>query len=172
MSAFTSGVVYNLSPYWLPQVLHASAFTWGVVAAFWGFGAISAAYGLSFARDFRYKGRIFLLGMLGGSVLLIAWAGTTSIVAFGVIQFFMGGLLNLGFVTAAAIIQNHVPNEVRGRLISLLWLNPAFMMLNGLLIGAYAEGVGATTAALSIGLALTCVMLIAVVSLPRLRNLH
>jgi len=172
VSAFASGAVYNLSPYWLPEVLDASAFEWGAVGAAWGFGAITAAYGLSLARDFRHKGLIFLGGMLGGSAMLIAWGGTRDLVTFGVIQFFMGGLLNLGFISASAIIQNHVPNEVRGRLMSLLWLNPAFMMANGVFIGAFAEAAGAITATFTIGIALTGAVAVAALTLPRLRNVH
>jgi MFS family permease len=172
VSGFISGAVYNLSPYWLPEILHASPFTWGAVAAVWGLGAIAVAYGLSLPRDFRNKGWIFLIGALGGSALLIAWAAAKSIVLFAVIQLFMGGLLNAMMISASAIIQTRVPNEVRGRLMSLLWLNPAFMMLNGIFIGGLAEGVGATTAALGIGIALTAAVAMAVLALPRLRHVH
>ncbi len=172
VSAFANGVVYNLSPYWLPEVLHASAFTWGLTAAVWGFGAIGVAYGLSFRGDYRNKGWLFLAGSLGGSSLLIAWALVRDPVLFGVIQFFMGGLLNATVVAGAAIIQTRAPNEVRGRLMSLFWLNPAFMMLNGLFIGGLAEAVGAETAALGIGIGLTAALAAAVLALPRLRHVH
>lgn len=172
VSAFANGMVYNLSPYWLPEVLHASAFTWGLTSAVWGVGAISVAYGLSFRGDYRNKGWVFLMGALCGSALLVAWALARDPVLFSVIQFFMGGLLNATVVAGAAIIQTRAPNEVRGRLMSLFWLNPAFMMLNGLFIGGLAESVGAETAALAIGLALTAALAAAALALPRLRHVH
>ena len=171
-SAFAIGVIYHLSPYWIPRILHADPFTWGVLATFWGLGTIASAYGLSFARDFRYKGWIFLLGMTGGSGLLIAWGLTRSLVWFSVTQFFMAALFNAAIIAAAAIIQNTAPNEVRGRLMSLLSLNPAFMMMNGIVIGGIAQGIGATTAVVLIGIALTVAMAGALVALPRLRGVH
>jgi MFS family permease len=172
VSAFVNGVVYNLSPYWLPEVLHASPFTWGLVASVWGLGAISVAYGLSLPRDFRHKGLIFLGGSLAGSALLIAWAATRSIVTFGVIQLFMGALLNATIIAGATIIQTRVPNEARGRLMALFWLNPACMMMSGVLIGALAEGLGATPAALATGIGMTAAMSAAWVALPGLRRVH
>ncbi|MBI2912365.1 MAG: MFS transporter [Chloroflexi bacterium] len=172
VSAFAMGAIYNLSPYWVPRVLHGSPFQWGVVGAFWGLGYIVSGYGLSFARDFRYKGWIFLLGMFGSSLLLIAWGATRSLVWFSVVQFFMAATFNAAMIAAAAVIQNVAPNEVRGRLMSLLSLNPAFMMMNGIFIGAIAQGIGATTAVLVIGVALAGATGTAVVALPRLRQVH
>lgn len=171
-SAFPLGVIYNLSPYWIPRILHADPFTWGVLATSWGLGTIASAYGLSFARDFRYKGWIFLLGMTEASALLIAWGVTRSLVWFSVSQFFLAALFNSAMIAAAAIVQNIAPNEVRGRLMSLLSLNPAFMMMNGIVIGAIAQGIGAETAVVLIGIALTAAMGGALVALPRLRGVH
>ncbi len=55
---------------------------------------------------------------------------------------------------------------------SLLSLNPAFMMMSGIFIGAIAQDIGATTTVLVTGVALAGATGTAVLALPRLRQVH
>jgi MFS family permease len=146
VSAIGVAVLINLSPYWILRVLDVSPTTWGVLAAIWGIGAVLTSYSLSARGNFGSKGLLFLGASMTFSVLFVAWGLVRDPVVFAVVQFFMAVCISTQFVTGGAIIQNLVPDHLRGRILSLYGLNQAIALAMGIVVGAFAEAVGATTA--------------------------
>jgi hypothetical protein len=74
-------------------------------------------------------------------------------------------------VTATAIVQSAVPNEVRGRVMSLFMINGAVAQLNAVTLGAVADGVGIEL--LLPGATLLCsgILVVLALSVPTLRRL-
>ncbi|MDO8614258.1 MAG: MFS transporter [Dehalococcoidia bacterium] len=173
ISSLSMSVIINLSPFWILRVLDVGPATWGLLAAVWGVGSVLTSYTLSGRGDFRHKGRMFLVSSLLFSGLFVLWGLVRSPVWFGTIQFFMAICMTTNFVTASAIIQNLVPDEVRGRVVSLFGLNQAIALTTGIAIGAVAEVGGATTVVPLLGVTQIALLSgLAVFTLPRLRHVH
>ena len=170
LSASAMSVIINLSPYWILRVLDASPTTWGLLAAIWGTGAVITSYTLSGMGSFGNKGKMFLGSALVFSALFVVWGLTRSPVWFSVTQFFMAVCMSANFVSAGAIIQTLVPDEIRGRVLSLFGLNQAIALTTGIVVGSLAELAGATTVVPVIAVGLVGVLACCAVALPRLRN--
>jgi predicted MFS family arabinose efflux permease len=170
VSGFGVATIMTLSPYWMFRVMGISATTWGVVAAMWGGGSVATAYFLSGFSRWGQRRSVFLGSALLFSGMVIAWGVTRSLVGLGVVEFFMGVSFSALLVSGAAIIQILVPDELRGRVMSLFSLNQALSLANGITVGAIAQAVGVTTAWPLIGIGLTAAMACSIVALPVLRR--
>jgi MFS family permease len=170
ISAVAMSVLINLSPYWILRVLDVSPTTWGLLAAIWGMGAVSASFFLSTRGSFGSKGRLFLGACLTFSVLFVVWSFVRSPVVFAVVQFFMAICVSTQFVTGGAIIQTVVDDRLRGRVLSLFGLNQAIALTTGIVVGAVAEAAGATTAVPIMGCVLVVVVAYAAFTLRDLRE--
>ncbi len=171
LSALGLSTVANLTPNWMFRVMDVSPTTWGLLATTWGVGSLVAAYGFSaYLRQSGLSGRLFLGAALVFSVMLIVWGLNRSVPGLGVVEFIMGGSYSVVLITGAAIIQTQVPDEIRGRVMSLFNLNQAVSMVNGITVGGFAQGVGITTAWPLLGIALTVAVIAGAIALPRLRQ--
>jgi MFS family permease len=171
VSAVAMSVLINLSPYWILRVLDVSPTTWGVLASIWGSGAVLASYFLSTRGSFGSKGKLFLGACFTFSVLFVIWSLVRDPVVFAVVQFFMAVCVSTQFVTGGTIIQNVVHDHIRGRVLSLFGLNQAIALTTGIIVGAIAEVVGATTSVPIMGVVLVVVVGYAVVTLRDLREI-
>jgi MFS family permease len=172
ISALSMAVIINLSPYWILRVLDVSPTTWGLLAAVWGIGAVMTSYFLSTRGDFRHKGTLFVGSALVFSALFVIWSLVRSPFWFGFTQFFMAICMSSNFVSGGAIIQNAVPDEVRGRVLSLFGLNQAIALTAGIIAGSVAEAGGAETVVPLLAGVQLCGIGFAALALPRLREVH
>ncbi len=171
LSAVGLSTVANLTPNWMFSVMDVSPTTWGLLATMWGVGSLVAAYGiLAYLRQSRLSGRVFLGASLFFSVMLIVWGLNRSVLGLGVVQFTMGGSYSVVLIIGAAIIQTQVPDEIRGRVMSVFNLGQALSMINGITVGGFAQGVGITTAWPLLGIVLTVAVIAGAIALPRLRQ--
>jgi MFS family permease len=169
VSAIGLSVIINLSPYWILRVLDVSPTTWGVLAAIWGTGAVLTSYFLSARGNFGSKGMLFLGACFTFSLLFVVWGLVRDPAVFALTQFFMAICVSTQFVTGGAIIQNLVPDHIRGRILSLFGLNQAIALTTGIVVGAIAEAAGATTAVPIMGVVLVAVIGFAAFALRELR---
>ena len=171
LSAVGLSTVANLTPNWMFRVMDVSPTTWGLLATMWGVGSLVTAYGFSaYLRQSGLSGRVFLGASLLFSVFLIVWGLNRSVLGLGVVEFAMGSSYAIVLIVGAAIIQTQVPDEIRGRVMSLFNLNQAISMVNGITVGAFAQEVGITTAWPLLGIILTVAVIVLAVALPRLRQ--
>jgi MFS family permease len=169
VSAIGTSVLINLSPYWILRVLDVTPTTWGLLAAIWGAGAVTTSYILSARGNFGSKGKLFLASSFTFSLLFLVWGVVRDPVVFAVTQFFMAVCISSQFVTGGAIIQALAPDHLRGRILSLFSLNQAIALSTGILVGAFAEAVGATTAVPILGIVLIVAISYAAFTLRDLR---
>jgi MFS family permease len=170
VSAIAMSVLINLSPYWILRVLDVTPTTWGVLAAIWGTGSVITSYTLSARGNFGSKGKLFLSASLGFSMLFVVWGLVRDPAVFALTQFFMAVCISTQFVTGGAIIQNRVPDHLRGRVLSLYGLNQAIALSTGIVVGAIAQAVGATTAVPILGVILVAAIGYAALTLRDLRE--
>jgi MFS family permease len=146
VAAFVSlfGLVYmTLLPAWAVTVLGGDARTNGWLQAARGFGALLGALMVAALGRFRFKGKLLTLGMFVFPVLLLAFAEVRWLPLSLLLLVGTGWGFMILFNMANTLVQTLVPDELRGRVVSVyilgfFGLNP----LGGLLAGGVAELIG------------------------------
>ncbi len=135
--ASTFGIGFaTLLPAWAVSILHGDAATNGFLQSARGLGSLVGALMIAALGRFNYKGRLLTLGSFVFPVMLLF---------FGIMQTLPLALLTLmgvgwGFMVALnlanALVQTHVPDQLRGRVMGLYSLAFQGMMP----VGALAAG--------------------------------
>ncbi|MEC9280910.1 MAG: MFS transporter [Chloroflexota bacterium] len=108
-----------------------------------GLGSLLGSLIVASLGDFRHKARLMVGSLLLLFVVLTLFAWSPWYWASWVLFFFVGVTsLGLFWTLATTLVQLNVPNEVRGRVMSVLQLAPAVHFLSGLLLAVGAEAVG------------------------------
>jgi len=130
----------TLLPAWAVEVLHGGPDTNGFLQSARGIGSLVGALMIASLGRFRFKGKLLTLGSLVFPILLlvfamVSWVPLALLVLVGVGWGFMV-MLNL----ANALVQTHVSDELRGRVMAVYSLGFLGMMpVGALLAGWVAE---------------------------------
>jgi predicted MFS family arabinose efflux permease len=131
--------VANLGPTWVTTVVGVPIKNVGYVVMWWGLGALVAA--LALARFSSIERRGALIG--GGAVLFalsfVVFVADHTELNVAVGNFGIGVGMTVATVSSTILIQQLVPNEVRGRLMSIFQLNMGFAQLMTLPIAALGQ---------------------------------
>jgi MFS family permease len=139
VSVFGMGYT-TLLPAWAVSILGGDSMTNGFLQSARGVGSLLGALMIASLGRFRFKGRLLTLGSLVFPVLLaifavVRWLPLALLVLVGVGWGFM-----ILFNMANALVQTHVSDELRGRVMSIYTLGFFGMMpVGALLAGAMAE---------------------------------
>jgi MFS family permease len=138
-SLFGLGYV-TLLPAWAVNVLHGDSTTNGFLQSARGVGALIGALMIASMGHFKFKGQVLTLGSFIFPILLLAfavvrWVPLSLLLLVGVGWSFMM-VLNV----ANALVQSYVPDNLRGRVMSIYNLGFMGMMpVGALLIGPLAS---------------------------------
>ncbi len=134
--------VANLGPTWITTVVGVSTRNIGLVMVTWGIGGLVASLVLSRYSVFGHKGAAFVIAALGfaASFLLFSFGRTMLVPAIA--NFGLGVSMATSQVTSGTLIQHLVPNEVRGRVMSLLQLNMGLAQVATFPIAALGQWIG------------------------------
>ena len=132
-------------PPFVQDVLHGDATTYGFLMAATGIGSIISALGIAFSG--RTMPLIIGLGAatLGAALLLLASTGS---MALAVVAMFVAGVGSIAMAaTANTLVQLTVPDQLRGRVMSVYTtVFAGSTPFGGLITGALASGFGAAFA--------------------------
>ena len=141
------GMGFNaLFPDWAVVVLGGDATTNGWLQSARGVGSLSGALLIASLGRFKFKGKLLTIGSLVFPVALILFAQVRAL-PLSLLTLFIAGwgymsLFNMGNV----LIQTHVDDELRGRVMSVYALAfGGLMPLGALLAGTLADQVGSPT---------------------------
>ncbi len=129
----------NLGPTWITTVVGVEIRTMGYVVMAWGLGALLAAVALMVFPNIERRGRLIALGALlycGSFVVFVAHPSVWNAVLGNL---GIGAGMTLAMVNSTILIQQLVPNEVRGRIMSIFQLNMGFAQLMTLPIAVAAQ---------------------------------
>jgi MFS family permease len=153
----------TLMPAWATEILGGDAKTNGWLQSARGVGALVAALTIASLGRFRFKGKLLTLGtfLFPGLVLAFAWARSLPL---SLLLLVGGGFgLILIFNLCNALVQEQVPDALRGRVMAIYSL--AFFGLlpvGGLIAGLLAEAVGPVwTVTVTASVTLACAALMA-----------
>jgi MFS family permease len=135
-------------------VLHTDAAGYGGLSAFLGFGSLIGALSTAYTRQVTL--RRLIVGALVFSILLGAVAISTNFVLSGALLVTLGFAGILFSTSANTLLQLAVPDELRGRVLSLyMLLFAGSTPIGGLLIGSLSNVIGvAETLVICAGLCL------------------
>jgi predicted MFS family arabinose efflux permease len=160
----------QLLPAFARDVLDEGSLGLGLLMSAPGAGTLLGAAVIAILSDVRRKGVVFFAAMLVFSAILVVFASNRSFaLALGLL--FLSGIASLVFSTMlTTMLQLHVTNEMRGRVMSLVTVTmQGFAPFGALLTGALATRIGIAEA---VALSAVVVGVAAVVAAARARSVR
>jgi len=161
-----------LMPVFADNVLRVGVKGLGILMSSTGLGALAGALALARLGDFKYKGRLLVYSVFSFSLLLILFSLSKNYILAISSLIFIGCSSVIAISLINTLLQAKVPDEFRGRVMSLFMITFAGIMPFGNLIaGGLAQSLG-VSAALSL-CGLFCLVLFTLINLlfPGLRRL-
>lgn len=168
------GLGYStLFPDWAVVVLGGDATTNGWLLSARGAGSLIGALMIASLGRFKFKGRLLTTGSFVFPLALILFALIRSLPLSLLVLMIVGWGFMVFFNTANILVQTHVEDEFRGRVMGVYTLNfGGFSPVGALFAGAVAAGVGAPVTVIA-GAAITLAFAALVWwMVPRLRALE
>jgi MFS family permease len=163
----------TLMPVFQKDVLHVGPEGLGMLMAAPGLGAVFAVLTLASISNRMKRQGLMLVGstiMLGLSLIL--FSQTTSFV-FALLVLVIAGAFQMVFLASTStMLQLIVPDELRGRVMSLYMLDRGLMPAGALFAGIVAHLVGASLAVTSMGVIVVLLTLIVAWRVPHIRTLE
>jgi MFS family permease len=172
VSLFGLGFI-TLMPAWSVDVLKGDATTNGYLFSARGFGALSGALMVASLGRIKYKGRLMTLGSFVMPLVLILFSTTRwlpfSMLALAGVGWGFMVMLNM----SNSLVQTHIPDELRGRVMGMYTLTFFGLMPVGSLInGALAARIGAPQTVLINGIVMLLFSAGVFLRLPAMRSLE
>jgi MFS family permease len=131
---------FTLLPAWAVTVLQGDATTNGILQSARGLGALAGALFIASLGRFRFKGKILTLGAFTFPLFLIIFSFIRILPLSLLVLICVGTSMMFVFNMANSIIQFIVPDELRGRVMSIYSLSFfGLMPIGSLLVGVIAE---------------------------------
>ena len=140
--------------------------TLGVLLGSLGVGALIGSVVVVTFSGFPHKGKVLFTAILAYGLLLIGLSFTHSVLAAGAVLAFIGFFQALYMATNQMTVQLIVPDELRGRVVSLRMMTFGLSPLGLLPLSVVAQSVG-TPVAMVLGGALTLAVALAVLAWAR-----
>ncbi len=171
MSALGMAIYQGLIVKWAGEVLHLEPGQYGILASVWGIGTLVVAYALALTGSIPHKGTIFIFAAIGFGLSFVLFGLVRWLPLAGFAYLINGASWTAASITGMAMVQSVVPNEMRGRVMSLYTINSSAAQLNAISLGAIASVVGMEV--LLPGTTAMCAGLVIVLALtvPTLRHL-
>ncbi|MFC1968733.1 MFS transporter [Chloroflexota bacterium] len=158
----------------LPQfadILHVGATGYGLLMAAFGLGAFLGLIGVASLDDYKRKGMLlFVLGCILG-LALIGFSVSPWLLLSLLFLVIAGGMAQTFTAVNATLIQRTIPDEVRGRVMSLREVAFGLGPSGGLLFGVMAEYSGVSYTVGLMGIICFAIPLALAFLLPKVRGL-
>ncbi|HBY97995.1 MAG: MFS transporter [Ardenticatenaceae bacterium] len=167
------GLPYStLMPAFADRALHTGVQGYGALLMASGIGALISAFSLASLSSLRHKGKLLTVGDLIFPVMLVAFSLTRSMpLALGLLVL-VGGFLVMRATISNILLQTTVPDELRGRVMSVYTMMFLGMTPFGSFqAGVVAEHFGAPAAILIGGLIVWSAAVFIFIRFPRVRRL-
>ncbi len=161
--------VANLGPTWVTTVVGVSYRHFGLVAIFWGGSAFITS--MLMTRFASYGGKGLLLA---GAAVVFATGfcvfSTGTLVGAVIGNALLGAGMATAQIAAAALVQHIAPNEVRGRMMSILWLNMAVAQVMTFPIAVVGQASSLRLLFPLLAVFLTALVIVVVATRPQVRR--
>ena len=162
----------SFAPVFATDILHINATGYGFFQAAPGLGALIALVTLAMLTHYRNKSALFIGSGIIMGLALIAFALSTGI-PVSLVMVVIFGAMQMGFVSInTALIQGAIPDEVRGRVMSIREVTFGLGPAGAIIFGAIAEYTGAPVSVSLLGGFCFLVALLPLFAYRRLRKLE
>jgi len=132
----------SLMPAFAKGVLHTGPEGFGLLLAISASGAVVTSILLGWGKYPFTKGRLFVGCIIGFGVGLIL-VSFSNVYLFALFFMFFVGMASQGYrIIERAIIQESIPDHIRGRILSIVMMDSGFIPLGNLLSGFLGEKIG------------------------------
>jgi len=133
----------QLMPAMQQDVLHVGAGGLGTLMAFSGLGALIGALVVAKLSEFKYRGLLLIASIAGMSIALVGFALSRVFVVSLLLLVVIGCGTTITMSITNTMIQLGVPNELRGRVMSMYtMIMMGSMPLGAAVLGSLATGIG------------------------------
>jgi MFS family permease len=161
----------SLLPIFADEVLHISNEGYGFMVALSGVGALAGALTVASLPDVPRKGRIMLGVMAGFGVMLILF-GLSGWVVLSLVLLLGVGCGSTSYIAINnTLLQSNSTDEMRGRVMSVFFLNRGLVPLGTMLAGISARFVGAPLTVVGMGVVVVILALVITARVPALTTL-
>jgi MFS family permease len=162
----------TLLPAWAVSILGGDSTTFGLLQSSRGIGALLGALMVATMVARRVRGKLMLVGSLTFPALLVTFALIPWLPVSLVLLVGVGWGMMMLFNTANALVQDLVPDHLRGRIMSFYSLTFfGFMPLGALLAGILAQALGSPITIIASALVSLLFNGLIIAIIPRLRRL-
>jgi MFS family permease len=161
-----------LMPVFARDVLNVGSQGFGFLQSAGGLGALLGVLAVAYFSHSGGKGRQVIGGAIIFGLLLIIFALSKSYSLSLILACALGIASQFYITMINAILQVNLPDQLRGRVMSIYGLTWDLMPLGGLIAGAIAEYAGAPTAVVAGGAFVAVVALGVAIFLPNMRRLE
>ena len=162
----------TLLPVFAKEVLQVGPTGLGVMTAGRQAGGMLGLWALAALGTTRKKGLFMFVTAIGFGIGLMAFSLSVNIYTFLIVLLFVNGFAMAVDTLYKAMMQDHVPDEERGRAMGTWVLAVGFAPIGHVGVGALAAVVGAPGALLINGAVLTAINVFTGLGLPRIRRLE
>ena len=129
----------TLGPQWVTTVVGATWTEFSYIAVFWGGGAMIASLFLVRFSWIERKGLLTGLGVIIMAVGFVVFVNPPTAINAMMGNLLLGVGMSIAMVSANATLAYETPNEMRGRIMGLIFLGMGIAQLAGLPLGAVAQ---------------------------------
>jgi hypothetical protein len=160
-----------LMPIFAAEKLGVGADGLGIIMAFMGAGALVSAVVMASMTNLKQKGLVMLFSLVVMGVTLIFFSQFAAM-AISLPLMFIFGAGEMGYrVMNNTVLQMVVPDEFRGRVVSIYMLDQGVSPLGSFVAGAMATVIGAPIVLAMMGACVVALATTALVKLPYMRQL-
>jgi MFS family permease len=162
----------TLLPIFADDVLGIGHEGYGLLVACTGVGALSGALSLAALGSYRRRGQLMLLIMAWFGVMLVVFS-RSDLPLLSYILLFGVGAGQTGYMALnTTLLQTHASDEMRGRVMSIFFLNRGMVPLGTVGAGFATEAIGAQWTVTIMGCVVLALAAFAFLRVPRLRGVE
>jgi MFS family permease len=137
-----NGAVTAMRPIFARHVLGVDSLGYGAMAGAAGLGGLVTAVAMAGLPSIRRPGPWIVASMLAFSLLIVLYAFAFSFEYILVIEFLSGAAAQIWMVSTFSGLQMAVPDDMRGRVVSLVFTVVMLAPVGGLFVGLLADTIG------------------------------
>ncbi len=162
----------TLLPIFADDVLGIGNEGYGILVAFTGIGAMAGALTIAATSNMRHRGRTMLLLMIFFGMMLFLFSRSTDPTLSFALLLGVGAGQTTYMALNNTLLQTHASDEMRGRVMSVFFLNRGMVPLGTVAAGFATEFIGVQWTVTIMAAMLVALGVAAFVFLPRLRALE